>query len=508
MRVLYIFYLAFNLMLSKLAVFDGGTEDCRLYLGDSERPQVVSVEVVGADNAQLTNVYGVNFLHTGVVGLFGCPVEVTASEFDGAHIIFSYDSAGLNLVPPQNLLVLWYDEQNSSYRELEANLNEALCTVSLDISQGGAYMLVDRYEWFRAWGYEAEDYAHDIYFTGDGFEERTGIDLPQFGMVLPKSVRLFNGYNGYDDDYEQTGVCIAKSQSHDDEPYFQAVYRYDENLWQSECDGWAQLIYNSDEKQKLTALDFVLENGAQAKLYRYDIDNSSRGGAVGVSLILQVKLSNNELISLSYSISDPADSALIAQCLDSLKSFEWGGALSEEAFVPAEERGADYFPQQAGVEDIALVQQEFDSALAFTMLIPDCLKPYCCKNFTEFDMGGYTEIGLAYCNGSDDIYCDFNLLSGDNVNQSWLDGDNLLHIEGESRTVTDISGKTGIPSEIYVLRFADTGKVESSHLVVYVYGVYHISDTEMVTALYSLWADNADELMPLVTQSLESFRLK
>lgn len=319
MRVLYIFYLAFNLMLSKLAVFDGGTESCRLYLGNSERPQVVSVEVVGADNAQLTNVYGVNFLHTGVVGLFGCPVEVTASEFDGAYIIFSYDRAGLNLVPPQNLLVLWYDEQNSSYRELEARLDEALCTVSLDISQGGA--------------------------------------------------------------------------------------------------------------------------------------------------------------------------------------------LSYEAFVPAEERGADYFPQQAGVEDIALVQQEFDSALDFTMLIPDCLEPYCCKNFTEFDMGGYTEIGLAYCNGSDDIYCDFNLLSGDNVNQSWLDGDNLLHIEGESRTVTDISGKTGIPSEIYVLRFADTGKVESSHLVVYVYGVYHISDTKMVTALYSLWADNADELMPLVTQSLESFRL-
>ncbi len=95
MRVLYIFYLAFNLMLSKLAVFDSGAESCRLYLGDSERPQVVSVEVVGADNARLTNVYGVNFLHTGVVGLFGCPVEVTASEFDGAHIIFSYDSAGI-----------------------------------------------------------------------------------------------------------------------------------------------------------------------------------------------------------------------------------------------------------------------------------------------------------------------------------------------------------------------------------------------------------------------------
>lgn len=505
MRVLCIFYLAFNLMISKLAVFDGEAESCRLYLGDSERPQVVSVEILGADNAQLTNVYGVNFLHTGVVGLFGCPVEVSAVEYDNSQIIFTYDSDNMNLVPPQNLLVLWYDEQSSDYRELETELNEALCTVSADISKGGAYMLVDRYEWLRVWGYDVEDYAHDIYFTGDGFEERNGWALPEFSMVLPKCVKLLNAYNGY---YAQTGVCIAQSESHNDEPYFNAVYRYDENLWQSECDGWAQLIYNSDEKQKLTALDFRLENGAQAKLYRYDIDNSSRGGAVGVSLILQVKLSDNELISFSYSISDPTDSDLIAQCLDSLKSFKWSGTLSEEAYVPAEESDINNFTPQKGIEDIALVQEEFESAIDFTMLIPDCVEPYCYKNPTEFDMGGYTERGLGYCNGSDDIFCDFDLLSGDNVNQSFLNENNLFHIEGESHTVTDISGKTGMPSEIYVLRFADTGTVESSHLFVYVYGVYHISDTEMVTALYSLWADNADELMPIITQSLESFRLK
>lgn len=503
MKLLCVFYLAINIIIGKLAAFGGEDEACRLYLGDSDKPQVVSVEVLGADNARLTNVYGVNFLHTGVVGLFGCPVEVSADEFDGARIVFTYDSDNMNLVPPQNLIVLWYDEQNSNYMELEGELNEALCTVSIDISKGGAYMLADGYEWLRAWGYDVEDYAHDIYFTGDGFEERNGWALPEFSMILPKCVKLLNAYNGY---YEQTGVCIAQSESHDDEPYFKAVYRYDENLWQSECDNWAQLIYNSDEKQKASALDFQLENGAQAKLYRFDIDESSRGRAVGVSLILQVKLSDNELISFSYSISDPTDSALIAQCLDSLKSFKWSGTLSEEAYVPAEESDTDNFPQQAGIEDIGLAQFEYDGEPSFTLLIPDCTKPNSYYSTTEFDMGGYTERGLGYCNGSDDIYCDFDLLSGDNVNQSWLDGDNLLHIEGESHTVTDISGKTGIPSEIYVLRYADTGKVESSHLVVYVYGVYHISDTEMVTALYSLWADNADELLPIITQSLESFR--
>lgn len=52
----------------------------------------------------------------------------------------------------------------------------------------------------------------------------------------------------------------------------------------------------------------------------------------------------------------------------------------------------------------------------------------------------------------------------------------------------------------------NTGKVESNHRRVYVFGFYKLSDTEFVKIRCDLWSDNADELLPMVIKSLKSFR--
>ena len=111
------------------------------------------------------------------------------------------------------------------------------------------------------------------------------------------------------------------------------------------------------------------------------------------------------------------------------------------------------------------------------------------------------------CNGSDDIYYDINYYRSDDMWERRLDAESyIFSLEGESHTVEDISGYTGFDSEVYVLRFADTGKVESNHLSMYVYGFYKLSDTEMVEVRCDLWADAEDEYMELIMESMRSFR--
>ncbi len=479
-----------------------------LDLSKSDKPQVLKATVNGADNARLHNLYGVHILHTDVVGLFSCPVEVTANEFDGASITFTYDKNNMNSVPPENLLFLWYDENNSVYREIKTQLDEKSCTVSADISAGGAYMLVDRYEWLKAWGYDVEEYAHEICFTGEEFSRNYGISLPEFSITLPKTVNLSQTVDG---SAQENGDSICRKIAHSQtgtNPYFSASYIYGEDLWQKECDAWAKMIYAPEKYQKTTELDYGLANGSQAKLYKFDIDESSRGRGSGTSLILQIKISNNEMLSLAYSVDGMSDDKLIAQCLDSLKTFEWKGKLSQEAFAPAKERTD--FPDTSTESKIELVNYVYNSNTPqFSLLLPTCVTPYPYKNSSLFDWDEYSTRALMICNGSDDIYYDIQYCCGNNMwNKRLYSEESIFNIEGESHTVTDISADTGIKSEIYVLRFANTGKIESNHRTVYVYGFYKLSDTEFVRIHCTLWADNADELLPMVTKSLKSFRFK
>ena len=522
MKLLYLYCMLIKFIFGGFDDFDGfgdfdifpstGKQDIiasdsyTLDLSSSERPQVLKAEVNGADNARLSNLYGVHILHTDVVGLFGCPVDVTADEFDGASITFTYDKNNMKGVPPENLLFLWYDEDNSIYREIKTQLDENSCTVSADITAGGAYMLVDLYEWLRVWGYDVDEYAHEICLTGEEFSRNYGITLPEFSITLPKNVILSQNVDG---SAEERGGSFCRKIAQSDSgtnPYFSASYIYGENVWQNECDAWAKMIYAPEKYQKTTELDFSLANGAQAKLYKFDIDESSRGRGVGTSLILIVKINDGELLSLSYGVDNPSDEKLIAQCLDSLRTFEWKGALPQEAFSSAKEYTD--FPDTSKESKIELVNYVYDyNTPKFSLLIPSSVNPYPYKNSSLLDWGEFSTRALMICNGSDDVYYDIEYCCGDNMwNRRLFSEEYIFNIEGESHTVTDISADTGFESEIYVLRFANTGKVESNHRTVYVYGFYKLSDTEFVRIHCTLWADNADEILPMVTKSLKSFR--
>lgn len=150
-------------------------------------PYVLSVTIENASDPYIRNMLDVHVLHTGVVGRFGCPVEVEGAT-ENSRLIFRYDPENMKQVPARNLIGLYYNEEEYNYEELEPTLDEANHTVTFDIDRDGAYMLVDLYEWFRAWGAELPEYAHPLEFTFEGGEYPSY--YPSFSAVIPEGTTL------------------------------------------------------------------------------------------------------------------------------------------------------------------------------------------------------------------------------------------------------------------------------------------------------------------------------
>lgn len=86
------------------------------------------------------------------VGLIGEPFEIeTTSKFDKATLTYVIDKSKLGDTEFDNLLFLWYDEENDNFVELDTILDEENSTVSVETTHFSKYMIVDGKEWYRAW---------------------------------------------------------------------------------------------------------------------------------------------------------------------------------------------------------------------------------------------------------------------------------------------------------------------------------------------------------------------
>ena len=90
-----------------------------------------------------------------VVGLIGEPFEIESeSQFDKATITFKINQSKLGDTELDNLLFLWYDEENYKFVELETYYDYDNSTVSIETSHFSRYMVVDKNKWFEAWAVE------------------------------------------------------------------------------------------------------------------------------------------------------------------------------------------------------------------------------------------------------------------------------------------------------------------------------------------------------------------
>lgn len=120
------------------------------------------MECTGNINRTTTieSIMGVDYLCSEVVGLVGEPFEIeTTSEFDTAALTFSIDKSKLGETEFDNLLFLWYNEEDDEFVELETVLDEENSTASIVTTHFSKYMIVDSLAWFNAWR-NAPDYRN------------------------------------------------------------------------------------------------------------------------------------------------------------------------------------------------------------------------------------------------------------------------------------------------------------------------------------------------------------
>ena len=125
-------------------------------IDNQERTDVtgVSVEFEGTgyinSTTSIEDLYGKDIYVSNTAGLVGVPVEINStSEFDSAVIKFYMDSS-YTLEDLNNLLILWYDEENDRFVEQETTVNGSDMTVSTEVNHFSKYMIVDKTEWFEA----------------------------------------------------------------------------------------------------------------------------------------------------------------------------------------------------------------------------------------------------------------------------------------------------------------------------------------------------------------------
>lgn len=147
---------------------DSDTDDDGILDGDEKRLQtfvyenkdsvieevIISMEATGnlQKTTEIRNIMDKDVICSGVVGLVGEPFSVeTDSQFDTATISFRIDKSKLDEIKFEDLIFLWYDEQNYEFIELETLYDEESSIVSIETTHFSKYMIVDKYKWFEAW---------------------------------------------------------------------------------------------------------------------------------------------------------------------------------------------------------------------------------------------------------------------------------------------------------------------------------------------------------------------
>lgn len=80
-------------------------------------------------------------------------INALGANVTEASIAFHYDPAQLaaNAIDPQNLAIVWYDEENDIVTLLDSNVNTTDNTVSVTTSHFSKYAVVNLVEWMKAW---------------------------------------------------------------------------------------------------------------------------------------------------------------------------------------------------------------------------------------------------------------------------------------------------------------------------------------------------------------------
>lgn len=156
-------------------ISDGDEKRSQTFIHEVENEDCAVTEVrvtmEGTGNLQKTtsveSIMNKDILCSDVVGLVGEPFSIeTTSQFDKATLTYVIDKSKLGDTEFDNLLFLWYDEENDNFVELDTMLDEENSTVSVETTHFSKYMIVNREEWYKAWSTELYPSYYDYAPSG------------------------------------------------------------------------------------------------------------------------------------------------------------------------------------------------------------------------------------------------------------------------------------------------------------------------------------------------------
>lgn len=182
---------------------------------------IIDTEISGSLETSTTikSIMGKDYGCSNVYGLVGEPFEIeTSSEFETATLTFEVDTSELGETDFNDLIILWYDEENGMYIELDTAYDEVNGTVSTETTHFSKYMLVDGKKWLEGWSVEL-DYGEDdnqeddtAYYTSLVIDYTVPVEYKDIDLITEKDNNiLLNGLTNYHQTYNPICQQIAES---------------------------------------------------------------------------------------------------------------------------------------------------------------------------------------------------------------------------------------------------------------------------------------------------------
>ncbi|MCR5717898.1 MAG: hypothetical protein K6F80_02550 [Oscillospiraceae bacterium] len=259
-------------------------------LSDEEDARVTQVEIIGTYHADTkVRSKSSHVGHMGVVGRFGCPVEVVSPGMSDAQIVFTYDPDHMKNVPPENLIALFYnEEENAIYDTIESVLDQAAHTVTANISHEGVYLLADAYQWYGAWGADVSEYAHESTYSNEEF---------RFELDVPKDIVLRNVGDYLHDDEE--GKCRTLLECEPNDNVRIGIEYLERPYYDSAKEFMSSIAKILDEQGALRQTGTLPLDTAREGYYCYsDFGDDNEGHSYSINCI--IPLSDTQYINLWY----------------------------------------------------------------------------------------------------------------------------------------------------------------------------------------------------------------
>lgn len=103
-------------------------------------------------NLTIESMYNIDAMSTNVHALIGEPFNFeTESDFESATITFKIDQSKLGDTQFDNLMILWYNEEEQIFEEMPTTHDIVNSTVSTTTTHFSQYMVVDSEKWYDKW---------------------------------------------------------------------------------------------------------------------------------------------------------------------------------------------------------------------------------------------------------------------------------------------------------------------------------------------------------------------